>query len=85
MISAMRHRSRPAQDDLILCPEGILDHNVDVGKGTANALDKWHELRWSTKRTAILMFADSDAIRSKEIVNRLRSTFIPNFFEPAPH
>jgi hypothetical protein len=62
MISAMRHRSRPAQDDFILCSEGILHHNVDVGKSTANALHKWHKLCRATKRAAIFKFADSDRI-----------------------
>jgi hypothetical protein len=62
MISAMRHRSRPAPDNLIFCPENILDHNIDVGKSTTNPLYKWHELCWPTKWTAILKLPDPDTI-----------------------
>jgi hypothetical protein len=64
MISAMRHRGRPAQHDSILCAEGILDHNVDVGKGTANALYKWHELCWPAKRAAILTLPNPDTTQT---------------------
>jgi hypothetical protein len=81
----MGHPGRPSQCHLIPCSEGVLDHNIQVGKSTAKPSHKGHELCWPTNLAAIFKLADSDGIGSQQIVNRLGPALVPYFSEPTPH
>src|SRR5450432_3866617 len=79
MISTMRHRGRPAHDDLISRTEGIVHRDVDVRESAAYALNQRDKLIWPTKLAAVLKLTVPDAIRRKKVENRLFLAFIPHF------
>src|SRR5262249_19563457 len=81
-VTAVFHGRGPTDHHFVVRAEGILDHDVDIGKCRPDPFYEQHKLIRPVN-VSLWGVASGDSVRSKQLVHGLNLVLVPDFEKPA--